>query len=85
MNDTFLFILGICFIVVVIPYWLKLHYQDDNSKKAKSNSKSEKFGKESENQDLSALSDLADSLNQRVIHLEKILDAQSPEWRTKYE
>lgn len=81
MDDVFLFVLGIIVAVCVVPYWLKLHYGDKNNAKKKSK---EAYSSQ-DVEELNELSELADSLNKRVINLESILDNESPDWRKKYE
>lgn len=77
MQSSLVFVLCIIFIVVVIPYWLKLHYGDRKSKSGAKDSASKV--------NLAPLNQLADDLQKRVQVLESILDSESPEWRKKYE
>ncbi|SJN56750.1 envelope stress response membrane protein PspB [Vibrio ruber] len=67
----------IVFMVVVAPLWLILHYR---SKK-----RSEGGLSQEDYEQLAALSAKADSLQQRVHTLEKILDDETPNWRSHYE
>jgi phage shock protein B len=67
----------IVFMVVVAPLWLILHYR---SKRHSDNGLS---GEEYEL--LQTLSAKAESLRQRVHTLEKILDDETPNWRSHYE
>ncbi len=80
MDDWVVFVLGVIFIVVVLPYWLKLHYGEKKNKK-----QVDKKTNDSEKVELEGLSDLANDLAVRVKNLEAILDAETPDWRKKYE
>jgi len=66
----------IIFMVIVAPIWLILHYR---SKRQMSQGLSEE-----EYQQLQDLSEMADSMAERIHTLEAILDAETPEWRNKY-
>ena len=65
----------IIFMLVVAPIWLVLHYR---SKRQISQGFSEE-----EYIQLSELSELADKMADRIKTLEAILDAETPDWRTK--
>ncbi len=65
----------IIFMIIVAPIWLVLHYR---SKKQVSQGLSEE-----EYHQLSDLSEMADSMADRIKTLEAILDAETPNWRTK--
>ncbi|WP_440873866.1 envelope stress response membrane protein PspB [Thalassotalea sp. PLHSN55] len=65
----------IIFMVVVAPIWLVLHYR---SKGQVSQGLSEE-----EYIQLSELSELADKMSDRIQTLEAILDAETPDWRSK--
>jgi phage shock protein B len=65
----------IIFMVIVAPIWLVLHYR---SKRQISQGFSEE-----EYIQLSDLSELADKMADRIKTLEAILDAETPDWRTK--
>ncbi|MEW6993088.1 envelope stress response membrane protein PspB [Colwelliaceae bacterium MEBiC 14330] len=65
----------IIFMIVVAPIWLVLHYR---SKKQVSQGLSQE-----EYHQLSDLSEMADSMADRIQTLEAILDAETPNWRTK--
>ncbi len=77
MSEKYLFVLGICFICIVVPMWLKMHYGE---RKKLSGSL-----EDNEKERLQGLNRLADQLSERVKNLESILDAESPDWRTKYD
>ncbi|NVJ59647.1 MAG: envelope stress response membrane protein PspB [Gammaproteobacteria bacterium] len=75
MSDS-IFVLLIIFGVVVLPYWLKLHYQKN---------KTNPSTKDDVNIDeLQSLKACAEDLEQRVQNLESILDVEAPNWRRKY-
>lgn len=65
----------IIFMVVVAPIWLILHYKSKRQI-------SQGLTKEEYTQ-LSELSELADSMTDRIKTLEAILDAETPDWRNK--
>ncbi len=65
----------IIFMLVVAPIWLILHYR---SKRQISQGFSEE-----EYAQLSELSELADTMAERINTLEAILDAETPDWRNK--
>ncbi len=62
-------------MLVVAPIWLVLHYR---SKKQVSQGLSEE-----EYIQLSELSEMADAMADRIQTLEAILDAETPNWRSK--
>ena len=65
----------IIFMVIVAPIWLILHYR---SKRQISQGLSE-----DEYAQLSQLSEAADKMADRIKTLEAILDAETPDWRSK--
>jgi len=65
----------IIFMVIVAPIWLVLHYR---SKRQVSQGLSEE-----EYIQLSDLSETADKMADRIKTLEAILDAETPDWRSK--
>jgi phage shock protein B len=67
----------IVFLIFVAPLWLFLHYRS----KRKTDSGLSKDDYER----LQALSARAESMQTRVDTLERILDAESPNWRRNYE
>ena len=62
-------------MVIVAPIWLILHYR---SKKNISQGLTDE-----EYDQLTELSELADTMADRIKTLEAILDAETPEWRNK--
>lgn len=67
----------IVFLVVVAPLWVILHYR--SKKQTMSGLTKEDYDT------LQDLSVKAESLKQRIVTLEKILDVESPSWRSHYE
>ena len=65
----------IIFMIIVAPIWLILHYR---SKRQVSQGLSEE-----EYIQLSELSEMADKMADRIKTLEAILDAETPDWRSK--
>ncbi|KGJ96341.1 envelope stress response membrane protein PspB [Colwellia psychrerythraea] len=65
----------IIFMIIVAPIWLVLHYR---SKKQVSQGLSQE-----EYIQLSDLSEVADTMADRIQTLEAILDAETPNWRAK--
>ena len=65
----------IIFMIIVAPIWLVLHYR---SKKQVSQGLSQE-----EYMQLSELSEVADTMADRIQTLEAILDAETPNWRSK--
>lgn len=76
---TAAFITGplIIFLIFVAPLWLYLHYRSKRT--------SDRGLSEEDFQALQSLSGRAESLSKRVETLERILDAESPNWRQSYE
>lgn len=67
----------IVFLIFVAPLWLILHYR---SKKKTAGGLSE-----DDFQRLQTLSEKAEKMQKRVDTLESILDAETPNWRRRYE
>jgi phage shock protein B len=64
------FVLGLVFIVVVIPMWLRLHYRRRETDAAGLSA--------DERRELEALRDRARRLEERLSALERVLSAQTP-------
>ncbi len=78
MSTTlFLFVPTIIFMSVVAPLWLILHYR--------SRSRAGKALDVTEKQELEELLAQADKLADRVDALERILDAENPNWRRDHD
>lgn len=67
----------LAFMVIVAPLWIIMHYRSLNKK-----SEGLSVG---EHEKLQQLTRIADSMSARIDTLEKILDAETPDWRKKYE
>ncbi|EOX4440453.1 envelope stress response membrane protein PspB [Vibrio alginolyticus] len=67
----------IVFLIFVVPLWLFLHYR--SKRKTDSALSSQDLER------LQVLSAKAEAMQSRVDTLERILDAESPTWRRKYE
>ncbi|MGC9400925.1 envelope stress response membrane protein PspB [Vibrio genomosp. F10] len=65
------------FLIFVAPLWLFLHYR---AKRHSGNGLSKE-----DNQRIQHLSEQAEKLQSRVVTLERILDAESPNWRSSYD
>ncbi|MEM7053344.1 MAG: envelope stress response membrane protein PspB [Pseudomonadota bacterium] len=75
LDSDFTFVLGILFLVVVAPIWIVMHYATRNSANKKLTSKDEIV--------LDDLHENARMMEERIHTLERILDADAPEWRKK--
>jgi phage shock protein B len=73
MEDIWIIVL--CFVVIVMPIWLALHYGTQWRRAKILSGDNEKT--------LVELNDLADRMQARIENLERLMDAVSPEWRTK--
>ncbi|WP_434996582.1 envelope stress response membrane protein PspB [Vibrio scophthalmi] len=67
----------VVFMIFVAPIWLILHYR--SKRKTSSGLSQEDY------QRLEKLSERSESMQKRVDTLERILDAESPTWRRRYE
>lgn len=76
MNDIIMAPI-IIFMVFVAPIWVIMHYRTAG-KKAVGLS-------DNEQNSLDELTDIAESMDDRITTLESILDAETPDWRAKYE
>lgn len=70
-----LFVSTIVFLVIVAPIWLILHYATRNSASKRLTSKDESL--------LEDLHENARRMEERIHNLERILDADAPEWRSR--
>ena len=75
MLTDFLFPLLAIFLVIVLPIWLVMHYVTRNSADRKLNSKDEAL--------LDELNASTRKMEDRIRSLERILDADSPNWRNR--
>ncbi len=67
----------IVFMVIVAPIWIIMHYRTADKKSVGLS--------DDEQQSLDELAEIADSMEERISTLESILDAETPDWRAKYE
>jgi phage shock protein B len=65
----------ILFMVIVAPIWLILHYATRNSANRRLNTKDEAL--------MEDLHESARKMEERIHTLERILDADSPNWRNR--
>ncbi len=77
MTTILIMVPLLAFLVFVAPLWLFLHYR--SKRKTDSGLSQEDLER------LHALSAKAESMQGRVETLERILDAESPNWRRNYE
>ena len=70
-----LFSLLVVFLVIVAPIWLILHYATRNSASRRISSKDESL--------LEDLHETARRMEDRIHTLERILDADNPNWRNR--
>lgn len=70
-----LFVPTVLFLVIVAPIWLILHYATRNSASKRLTTKDESL--------LEDLHENARRMEERIHNLERILDADAPEWRSK--
>jgi phage shock protein B len=70
-----LFVPIVVFLVIVAPIWLILHYATRNSASKRLSTKDESL--------LEDLHESARRMEERIQSLERILDADTPEWRNE--
>jgi phage shock protein B len=70
-----LFPLLVLFMVIVAPLWIIIHYATRNSATRRISSKDEAL--------LEELNENARRMEDRIRTLERILDADTPEWRNR--
>ena len=75
--DEFMMAPIIVFMVIVAPIWIIMHYRTAGKKSV--GLTEEELGS------LDHLSEIAEGLDERINTLESILDAETPDWRAKYE
>jgi phage shock protein B len=75
MHHISYFVLGIIFLTVVAPLWISAHYGTRWRKSRGISREDEKI--------LAELWESARRLENRVEGLEKVLDAQNPDWKGK--
>jgi phage shock protein B len=67
----------IIFMIFVAPIWIVMHYRTAGKKSVGLS--------DDEQNSLNDLSEMADGMEDRIATLESILDAETPDWRSKYE
>ncbi|TVQ36057.1 MAG: envelope stress response membrane protein PspB [Wenzhouxiangella sp.] len=70
-----MFVLLVLFLVIVAPIWLILHYATRNSASRRISSKDEAM--------LEELHEMARKMEDRMHTLERIIDADNPNWRSR--
>lgn len=74
---TFLFVPTILFMTVLGPIWISKHYATRRQEA--------KTLLSEEQEALDHLVTIAEKMENRIGNLEKILDAENPNWRTQYD
>ena len=69
------FVLGIIFLVVVAPIWIVAHYLTRWRRSRKLSAEDERS--------LGELYEAARKMESRLAALERVLDTEAPEWRTR--
>ena len=73
----FMFVPMIVFLTIVVPIWITLHYRSlNNSSRALS---------DDDRESLEEMLETVDRMTDRIVNLEAILDADSPNWRNEKE
>jgi len=67
----------ILFMVIVAPIWIVMHYRSKGTK--------QEGITESEHGRLQELTQIAETMMERIETLESILDKETPNWREKHE
>ena len=75
--DELAFAPAILFMIFVAPIWVIMHYRSKNQK--------ESGISEEEHARLQELTEIAESMMERIETLEAILDNETPTWRAKHE
>lgn len=70
-----LWVVVCCFVVIVMPIWLFLHYG--------TRWRQSRILSHDHERDLRELSELAERMQGRIETLERLLDATQPEWRKR--
>ncbi len=73
MHDVWVVLL--CFVVIVLPIWLALHYGTQYRRAKILSGDNEKS--------LVELAEMADRMQARIENLERLMNAAAPDWRTK--
>ena len=75
MEHMVTFVLGVIFLVVVAPIWIVAHYLTRWRRARKLSAEDERS--------LGELFEAARKMEARLAALERVLDAEAPEWRTR--
>ena len=75
MEPMVTFVLGVIFLVVVAPIWIVAHYLTRWRRSRKLSAEDERS--------LGELYEAARKMEGRLAALERVLDAEAPEWRTR--
>lgn len=73
--NAFEFVLALVFLVVIVPTWIRFHYRHKAEKGSSLNAEDE--------QKVAELRSIAERLEDRVRTLERVLDAEAPDWRNR--
>ncbi len=71
----FVFVLALIFLVVVAPIWIIAHYLTRWRRSRRLSAEDEKA--------LGELHAIAQAMESRIAALERVLDAEAPDWRSK--
>ncbi|HFB66699.1 MAG TPA: envelope stress response membrane protein PspB [Aeromonadales bacterium] len=77
MESNIFFVPLILFMLFVAPVWVVMHYRTLGKKQGGLT--------EDEHQKIAELEALAEKMEDRIRTLESILDAETPDWRKRYE
>jgi phage shock protein B len=75
ISGMFVFILGVIFLVVVVPIWIVAHYLTRWRRSRKLSADDERS--------LGELYESARRMEGRIAALERVLDAEAPGWRAR--
>ena len=75
VHTSVFMVLGIIFLVIVAPIWIVAHYLTRWRRSRKLSAEDERS--------LGELYEAARKMEARLAALERVLDAEAPEWRTR--
>jgi phage shock protein B len=75
MHGILVFVLGIIFLLVVAPIWIVAHYLTRWRRSRRLSAQDERT--------LGELYEAARKMEERIVALERVLDAEAPGWRTR--
>lgn len=73
MGLEFFFVPMVLFMVIVAPIWIVMHYRSVN--------RSSRSLSDDDRESIDTMLATVDKLNERIVSLEAILDADHPNWR----